>query len=68
MERGPNYFTMDNLDGSKKESTVLANEGFDDQETSHTPVSRNESEIQSKIVYDCRITFYELSTKNKGRD
>jgi hypothetical protein len=40
MERGPNYFAMDNIDGSKKEPTALVNQGFDEQEAAHTPVGR----------------------------
>lgn len=46
---------MDNLDGSKKESTVLVNDGFDDQEASHTPVSRAKGGIdnsQDRLSFD----------------
>ena len=45
---------MDNLDGSKKESTVLVNDGFDDQEALHTPVSGAEGGIDNS--YD-RLSF-----------
>lgn len=39
-ERGLNYFALDDIDGSKKETTVLVNEGFDDQDEADTPVRR----------------------------
>ena len=41
IERGHNHFAMDDMDGSRKETTVLVNEGFDEHEGAHTPVGRH---------------------------
>ena len=39
VERSPNYLAMDNIDGAKKESTILVNDGFDENEGANTSVS-----------------------------
>ncbi|XP_028408151.1 tyrosine-protein phosphatase non-receptor type 20-like [Dendronephthya gigantea] len=48
VERSPNYFAMDNIDGAKKESTVLVNDGFDENEGTHTPVSERISTFKDQ--------------------
>ena len=51
MERGPNYFAMDNIDGSKKEPTALVNQGFDEQEAAHTPVGRMGKDLHKMLMF-----------------
>ncbi|XP_046858980.1 uncharacterized protein LOC124452463 isoform X2 [Xenia sp. Carnegie-2017] len=38
-ERGSDHFVLDNIDGTKKESVVLVNDGFDSQEDNDPPNS-----------------------------
>lgn len=39
-ERGPDYFAMDKMDNAEKGDTLLVNEGFDEEEGTHTSLSR----------------------------
>lgn len=39
-ERGSDHFVLDNIDGTKKESVVLVNDGFDSQEDNDPPVGQ----------------------------